>query len=490
MENSLYRDKYLKYKKKYLSLKNGGAEAKTNNPCLVCDQVIAREPKKVGHYQSPEGRYLIYAKPTPESEIPEQKCGQGGFKKVVLGYDTYLKEYVGIIIITPPEQKAKKQRIINELKGQAILYHPSIINIRNSWFVKDPAAIFGVVGLAKYGSLYDIFYKAEEYPPDCREKVSLFAASLENKSLIIFQVLSGISFLHQRNIYHRDIKLDNIMVFSIHPVDVRISDFGISTRINSNPPQLERAQSVLPGDSDSLSIVGTPQYMAPEIISESYDSKIDIYALGVSIVQMFHHIKAHRHQTYHVWWMKLKQLEDSDELTVSTLRYIIYQELSKILSDEFDPEKEFISEEFDSHDKLIESIKTFIPKDSGLFQDIPSLEPPQTFLDLIFNCVGTIVETTTDDMTPYIRMSAKELIQTYFPKEIEKCKGNEITSIKNTEKQLIRLKRGVDYAMRKKEHLEKRVQKNKQEIAEKKAQYENIDALQKKSSNFLISVID
>jgi calcium-dependent protein kinase len=50
----------------------------------------------------------------------------------------------------------------------------------------------------------------------------------EEISLIIKQILSGLSFLHQRHIMHRDIKPENILIRSSKPIDLVISDFGLA----------------------------------------------------------------------------------------------------------------------------------------------------------------------------------------------------------------------------------------------------------------------
>lgn len=85
-------------------------------------------------------------------------------------------------------------------------------------------------------------------------------------------MLLGVEFLHQRGKIHRDIKCANILLATNG--DVKLADFGVSAQL-----------------SDSVckrsTIVGTPCWMAPEIIIENnYDEKCDIWSLGISAIEM------------------------------------------------------------------------------------------------------------------------------------------------------------------------------------------------------------
>jgi serine/threonine protein kinase len=86
---------------------------------------------------------------------------------------------------------------------------------------------------------------------------------------IIYEIGIGISFLHKNNITHRDLKGDNIL---IHNGKFKIADFGFSHDQNVMESQL-----------------GTPLYMAPEIIDDKrnkYTNKVDIWALGIILYNL------------------------------------------------------------------------------------------------------------------------------------------------------------------------------------------------------------
>ena len=90
-------------------------------------------------------------------------------------------------------------------------------------------------------------------------------------SIILREVLLGVKFLHGLGKIHRDIKCANILLTTNG--EVKLADFGVSAQL-----------------SDSMSrrgsIVGTPCWMAPEIIENTYDFKCDIWSIGISAIEM------------------------------------------------------------------------------------------------------------------------------------------------------------------------------------------------------------
>ena len=78
--------------------------------------------------------------------------------------------------------------------------------------------------------------------------------------------------MHDIGIAHRDLKLENIMLTSLddHP-QLKIIDFGLSCQFDPDDNS----------ETKFKTLVGTPHYLAPEVISQNYSEKCDIWALGV-----------------------------------------------------------------------------------------------------------------------------------------------------------------------------------------------------------------
>lgn len=86
-------------------------------------------------------------------------------------------------------------------------------------------------------------------------------------------ILHALVFLHEFKpfpIIHRDIKCSNIFV-NKNNSEIKIGDLGLSTMITNG---------------ESKSVIGTPEFMAPEIYKEHYDTKSDMYAFGMCLLEM------------------------------------------------------------------------------------------------------------------------------------------------------------------------------------------------------------
>jgi calcium-dependent protein kinase len=91
-------------------------------------------------------------------------------------------------------------------------------------------------------------------------------------SRIIKQVVSAIKHLHDKNICHRDLKPENILFESkSKEAEVKLIDFGLAkyfTNKGADTPMMKTR-------------IGTPYYMAPEVLEGSYDETCDMWSIGV-----------------------------------------------------------------------------------------------------------------------------------------------------------------------------------------------------------------
>lgn len=87
------------------------------------------------------------------------------------------------------------------------------------------------------------------------------------------QILKGLAYLHYHDppVIHRDLKCDNIFVNG-HLGQVKIGDLGLAT--------------ILCGSHHAHSVIGTPEFMAPELYEEDYDELVDVYSFGMCVLEM------------------------------------------------------------------------------------------------------------------------------------------------------------------------------------------------------------
>ena len=101
---------------------------------------------------------------------------------------------------------------------------------------------------------------------------------LEESVILVAQLVDVINYLHFKGIMHSDIKPENVMIcsstdtFGRSSLCIKLVDFGLATK-SGNHEKRQRP-------------VGTLYYMAPEVISDEYDEKADMWSLGVMLFQM------------------------------------------------------------------------------------------------------------------------------------------------------------------------------------------------------------
>ncbi|OMJ69099.1 hypothetical protein SteCoe_33267 [Stentor coeruleus] len=146
--------------------------------------------------------------------------------------------------------------LFREISLHKSLNHPNIIRLYDH--IEDTIKIYIILEYAEKGSLFNIIRK--------RIKLS------ENEIWPIFtQICVGLNYLHTKNLIHRDIKPDNLL---INKDDiVKICDFGWTAR----------------GTEPRSTFCGTLEYMSPEMVNNRPQTyKVDIWALGVLFYEMLH----------------------------------------------------------------------------------------------------------------------------------------------------------------------------------------------------------
>ncbi|XP_060752934.1 serine/threonine-protein kinase WNK4 isoform X6 [Tachysurus vachellii] len=201
---------------------------------------------------SPDGRFLKF----------NVEIGRGSFKTVYKGLDTETTvEVAWCELQTRRLSKAERQRFSEEVEMLKGLQHPNIVRFYDSWksTVKGHKCIILVTELMTSGTLKTYLKRFKEMKLKLLQRWS-------------HQILKGLHFLHTRTppIIHRDLKCDNIFITG--PTgSVKIGDLGLAT---------------LKSASFAKSVIGTPEFMAPEMYEEKYDEAVDVYAFGMCILEM------------------------------------------------------------------------------------------------------------------------------------------------------------------------------------------------------------
>ena len=201
--------------------------------------------------------------------------GQGSFGSVYLALHAVTGELLAVKQVETPSPGAnsqsdnRKKSMIEALKREISLLrdlrHPNIVQY---------------LGCSSSADNLNIFL---EYVPGGSVQTMLNSYGALPEPLVrsfVRQILTGLSYLHNRDIIHRDIKGANILVDN--KGTIKISDFGISKKLE--------ASNILSGANNNkqrVSLQGSVFWMAPEVVKQtSYTRKADIWSLGCLVVEM------------------------------------------------------------------------------------------------------------------------------------------------------------------------------------------------------------
>ena len=187
--------------------------------------------------------------------------GKGMYAKVYKALNKEENKYYAIKCLNFKDITEKERLSIEtEVNLLKKLKHPNIVLYKDSFIDKENNLNI-VTTFCEGGDMYKKIF---------REKNNYFEEDQIKNWLV--QLLLGLSYIHDKQIVHRDIKTKNIFIQNEHTL--RIGDFGIAKIFN-------QAQTM-------NKIVGTPLYMAPECFKQSkkYNYKSDIWSLGCCVFEM------------------------------------------------------------------------------------------------------------------------------------------------------------------------------------------------------------
>ncbi|XP_012572240.1 probable serine/threonine-protein kinase WNK7 isoform X2 [Cicer arietinum] len=150
-------------------------------------------------------------------------------------------------------------RLYSEVLLLKSLRHNNIVKFYNSWIDDKRKTVNMITELFTSGSLKQYRKK--------HKKIDMKAVKRWAR-----QILMGLNYLHSHNppIIHRDLKCDNIFING-HQGEVKIGDLGLATSLTK---------------ANAKSVIGTPEFMAPEMYDENYNELADIYSFGMCMLEL------------------------------------------------------------------------------------------------------------------------------------------------------------------------------------------------------------
>lgn len=237
-----------------------------------------------------EARFTAWATLGPDNLTPEMLETQNAAelrawkKGPLIGRGTYGSVFLGLLpdgsfyavkCVELGTRKADSMDVkelvslSREINMLQRLRHPNLCKFKGVYFDADSTAICMFMEYIGGGSLSALVKRFKPLPPRVVRRWTK-------------QLLSGLLYLHAQHIIHRDIKGDNVLVDTTADPDsdaqIKLADFGAARRLTDAVTR-------------SRTVIGTPYWMAPEVVDvtgegQGYSYKADVWSVGCTVAEM------------------------------------------------------------------------------------------------------------------------------------------------------------------------------------------------------------
>ncbi|XP_055494911.1 serine/threonine-protein kinase PAK 5 isoform X1 [Leucoraja erinacea] len=217
---------------------------------------VQQPPTRVSHEQFRAALQLVVNTGDPREYLENFiKIGEGSTGIVCIVSEKHTGKQVAVKKMDLRKQQ-RRELLFNEVVIMRDYHHENVVDMYNSYLVGDE--LWVVMEFLEGGALTDI--------------VTHTRMNEEQIATVCLSVLKALAYLHSQGVIHRDIKSDSILLTS--DGRIKLSDFGFCAQVSKEVPRRK-------------SLVGTPYWMAPEVISRlPYGTEVDIWSLGVMVIEM------------------------------------------------------------------------------------------------------------------------------------------------------------------------------------------------------------